>query len=233
MSVKKPSRNPHARTRRKLLQSALLGGAAATFYAAPERWTRPVIESVSLPAHAQTSPMLGEGPWTGGGASMTMTAPFRNRNLAGRIVDTLVPRANAAFDIPRDCGGVFGICIDRTDDDDQVQVRSGFDGCVEDDRIVTLSGSLDFSFEFGPFSVNGEYDPSDNRWFGRVMGPCDDIQMESSNGRPGNVFTGERIQVAAASGHIMLAGSSDPEEQIEIEWTADQGDCGLTDCEDE
>ncbi|HSH42360.1 MAG TPA: hypothetical protein VK973_09585, partial [Arenicellales bacterium] len=48
--------HPHANSRRKLLKSALLGGgAAAALYSAPERWTRPVIEAVSLPAHAQTS----------------------------------------------------------------------------------------------------------------------------------------------------------------------------------
>jgi hypothetical protein len=43
--------------RRKVLRS--LGGAAGVLGAAtqvPEKWTRPVVDSVMLPAHAQTSP---------------------------------------------------------------------------------------------------------------------------------------------------------------------------------
>lgn len=46
----------HRESRRKLLRSiAASGGAVATGKVMPESWTKPVIDTVLLPAHAQTS----------------------------------------------------------------------------------------------------------------------------------------------------------------------------------
>ena len=59
-------------SRRKVLRS--LGGAAGALGAAsqaPESWTRPVVESVILPAHAQTSP----GPTAEGTTPAAPTPP--------------------------------------------------------------------------------------------------------------------------------------------------------------
>jgi len=43
--------------RRQLLMTvAAAGGAAAAFKLLPERWTKPVVEMVELPVHAQVSP---------------------------------------------------------------------------------------------------------------------------------------------------------------------------------
>lgn len=152
-----------------------------------------------------------------------MTMPFHNRNLARRIVDTLVPPAHAAFDVGGECSGIFGICIDRTGSGNQVRVRTGFDGCVQDDRNVTLSASLTFSFSFGDFSVNGEYAPVSDNWSGKVTGPCPaEPEAEQSAARPSDVFTGERIQVASASEHIMLAGAASVDD-LDLDWTADRG----------
>lgn len=53
MSQRKDNQDP---SRRKLLKSIIAGGGAAmTAGFVPETWTRPVVESVLLPAHAQTS----------------------------------------------------------------------------------------------------------------------------------------------------------------------------------
>ena len=41
--------------RRKVLKSTLAGGAVITASIAPEKWTKPVLSSVVLPAHATTS----------------------------------------------------------------------------------------------------------------------------------------------------------------------------------
>jgi len=47
---------PASESRRKLLKSlAAGGGVATTLVALPERWTRPVVDAVLIPAHAQTS----------------------------------------------------------------------------------------------------------------------------------------------------------------------------------
>lgn len=44
-----------ARTRRRTLKSIVAGGAATTVWTLPEKWMRPVTESVMLPVHAQVS----------------------------------------------------------------------------------------------------------------------------------------------------------------------------------
>lgn len=41
--------------RRRALQALGVGGALVGAHALPEKWTRPVVDAVSLPAHAQTS----------------------------------------------------------------------------------------------------------------------------------------------------------------------------------
>ena len=46
-----------SKTRRKIIKSTAVGGGVfGTIKNVPETWTKPVIESVMLPAHAQTTP---------------------------------------------------------------------------------------------------------------------------------------------------------------------------------
>jgi len=45
----------HSHSRRRLLQSLAAGGAAVTVKALPEKWTRPVLDTTLVPAHAQTT----------------------------------------------------------------------------------------------------------------------------------------------------------------------------------
>lgn len=48
--------------RRQLVKTVLIGGAIATIVL-PTKWTKPLIESVVVPAHAQASPPQGtQGP---------------------------------------------------------------------------------------------------------------------------------------------------------------------------
>ena len=57
MSVKKDKANPsenQSKLRRRLLTGGVAAGVTAPFI--PSSWTRPLVESVLLPAHAQTSP---------------------------------------------------------------------------------------------------------------------------------------------------------------------------------
>jgi len=77
------------RSRRRLLRNLAQGGAAiGTIALLPDRWTRPVIDAVVVPLHAQTSaplidPATLAGNWTGswtdtvagtgGAATMTVT----------------------------------------------------------------------------------------------------------------------------------------------------------------
>ena len=50
--------------RRRVLQ-AVLGAGAPGALALPERWTRPVVDTIVVPAHAQSSPIATVEP-TGG-----------------------------------------------------------------------------------------------------------------------------------------------------------------------
>lgn len=168
--------------RRKLLKSALLGGGAAgAWLLAPERWTRPVIESVTLPAHAQTSaPTLGEGPWASGEPIRDVSLP-RDRSLAQRLSDFFVRPAAAGRDIGGSCPSSFGICISRTGSGNEIEVRIGFSVGSEDSRTFTPAGDLTFTRKFSDngttWMVHGQYHAGLNRWTGSVNGPCPDSSV--------------------------------------------------------
>jgi len=79
------------KSRRKILKSIAAGsGAVITGKALPESWSRPVVDGVLLPAHAQTSP----GRFTSGGTITLIGALGGERNYAG-VMDVLTPPAQA------------------------------------------------------------------------------------------------------------------------------------------
>ncbi len=43
------------RSKRKLLKAITLGGSAATAFQIPRKWSKPIVDAVLLPSHAQTS----------------------------------------------------------------------------------------------------------------------------------------------------------------------------------
>ncbi len=49
------SKNRTDNSKRKLLKSAAIGGGVASITALPTRWTKPIVASVVLPAHAEAS----------------------------------------------------------------------------------------------------------------------------------------------------------------------------------
>src|SRR5690606_27027324 len=54
--------NQKNKARRRLLKGIVAGGGTIAAGASlPERWTRPVVEAASLPAHAQTTGESGPG----------------------------------------------------------------------------------------------------------------------------------------------------------------------------
>jgi hypothetical protein len=60
--------------RRRLLKQAMAGGIVGAALL-PERWLRPVVDSVIVPAHAQTSPGRTSTTTAGPGTSTTTTPP--------------------------------------------------------------------------------------------------------------------------------------------------------------
>lgn len=209
--------------RRKLLKSAALSGAAAgACYLAPERWSRPVIEAVTLPAHAQMSPLsLSAGPWAGGsGNNITMRTDPQGRSLAGRIADFVMPAARAGVQV-EECRAVFLICIENVNDGNTIEVRIGFPliGEVASDTIA-LPDDLAFNEQIGDYAVAGAYDADGDRWTGTAEGPCPNQRIAAAPPRGDNgVFTGESIQVASASPELRLAGGV-VNADLDVDWEA-------------
>lgn len=76
--------------RRKLLKSIAAGsGAIVAGKSLPESWSRPVIDSIVLPAHAQTS----GGPFAG--AASQPVGTLDSDSIFGQVTDKLIPKAHA------------------------------------------------------------------------------------------------------------------------------------------
>lgn len=85
-------RKPVSRTRRRVLARGVTAGATVSLL--PSHWIRPVVESVMLPVHAQTSPSEDpsldiDGDFFGSGVSGTVLAE------STPVLDLLIPYAYA------------------------------------------------------------------------------------------------------------------------------------------
>lgn len=89
MNDRQPKQN-RANRRRLLKTLSVGGGVAIGFEMIPDRWTQPLVQSVYLPAHAQTSlPVLRVGGPVGG-------AVVSNENPSNRsLLDLVIERAHA------------------------------------------------------------------------------------------------------------------------------------------
>ena len=135
--------------RRKALKSILAGsGTVITAAAMQDKWTKPVIESVVLPAHAQASEVNG---------SFTATTNPQNET---DLLEILVPSANAN-------GCTFQLCINVSGGSASVQVN-------DNETISTGSGALPFSITLQPSGnlITGTYDAANDRITGTYTGTC-------------------------------------------------------------
>jgi hypothetical protein len=184
---KPPARSSHDsrgtkrdKGRRKALKALAAGGGAAVL----SKWSKPVIESVVLPAHAQAT-----GPFTGNFAGALVA-----RVLSRNWLDTLVPQAVAGNPT---CGADGGapICIQVVNDAVSVQVLTG-------DGLRSGGGTLigdTFNVSMGGLNaVSGTLNGARTQFTGEVTLEC----VPSLGADASGAFTGERIQVAS----LMLAG---------------------------
>jgi len=143
--------------RRGLLKRLVAGGTAGAALALPAAWTRPVVQSVVLPAHAQTSPgeegdFFLESPPNG---ALSFRSTDTEVLAEGRgLLEWLIPSARAgAEQQPPDCG-LCGLC-----------------GRLRDGRLALFVVGTPFSFESSQLDCfQGE---------GRVG---DDIDFSAVNG---------------------------------------------------
>lgn len=82
--------------RRSTLKTLLVGGGTLTLGALPSQWTKPVVDSVMLPVHAQTTE---EEPVARNGYSVTLSDPSNST-----LLDRLIPTANASTAAPPGSG---------------------------------------------------------------------------------------------------------------------------------
>ena len=81
-------------SRRKLLKSIAAGsGAIVAGKSLPDKWTAPVVDTVMLPAHAQTSP-----------APTTTAAPTTTVEPCGTLTITSITRGQGDAQQPFSCG---------------------------------------------------------------------------------------------------------------------------------
>lgn len=83
-------KNKAIENRRKLLKSVAAGGGAIIAgKTLPDTWTKPAVDSIILPAHAQTS----NGPFSG--TSVVALLDSDADSLLASAMETVVPQANA------------------------------------------------------------------------------------------------------------------------------------------
>jgi len=114
-------------TRRKLLKSlaAAGGGAFIAGKSLSETWSRPVVDSVLLPAHAQTSQMPAIAIYTASASVgvFVMDTHQGEESRFSSIADSLVPAAYAGGESPSNDG--FYICAIVDDQAGTAQVAIG------------------------------------------------------------------------------------------------------------
>jgi len=107
--MKSTNDNDCNESRRRLIKT-LFGGAAVTGTAAllPQRWTRPLVEAAVLPAHAQASLLM----FGGAGLVPVGIASIDNGTRVARwmdkVIDTVVPVAEAAPSSATVCATLSG-----------------------------------------------------------------------------------------------------------------------------
>lgn len=165
--------------RRKLVKGIAAGGGIVTGARfMPGEWSKPVVESVVLPAHAQATP--GDEPtvqaFTGTVAVVTVGGLT---GIGSAIMDFVIPRAEAGKQLnPCPTSLPSEICIElELDEDGNGTVKVFYDGGVGEGTVtgnsfsgVTVNGTTNTG---ATFTVSGT--KSGSNISGMVTAPCEDI----------------------------------------------------------
>lgn len=145
--------------RRKLLKSAVAGGGAVTVAKMlPDQWARPVVDTVMLPSHAQTSPPAESpfGPFISNGpiASADSAIQMAEQGFSEELLEFFTPAANAglinASDVMRLTANESGdsvICSDWNASTNTTQVTVSIDNTTPPSFVANCS--------LGPLNVTG------------------------------------------------------------------------------
>ena len=107
-------------SRRKLLKTAAASsGLAVAATALPVTWTKPVVDSILLPAHAQTSGAVVGGVYTAATVGITFKSNSNKTGVQYALLDSLISPVNAqvVFDGQKpDSHIVRGLCGNNDDE---------------------------------------------------------------------------------------------------------------------
>jgi hypothetical protein len=136
-----PDQKDSRNARRKLLSSIVAGGGAlGATKLLPSEWTTPLVESVLLPAHAQTTSAIGSplgGFSSGGSVDLTSNSISRaadpmiaDKNVDEALIDFLLPQAHALPIMMDACLAITATCniqFDATFSENNFAVCTGGD----------------------------------------------------------------------------------------------------------
>lgn len=141
MSDKK-EQNTQVQSRRQLLKATVAGtGAVVAGKSLPEQWSRPLVDSVTLPAHAETSARAV-------GAPLLLSLAAADDTL----IDNLIPTAHAQ----QESMATSNLCF-NLNDNGTIGVRALVEfteSCVEE--VAYFTGTVSAGTEQGLQLQNGE-----------------------------------------------------------------------------
>jgi hypothetical protein len=168
--------------RRRLLRVlAGAGGVVATGALLPEKWTQPLVNRVLVPAHAQATAISYSGGSSGPG-------PAPSEGLGHRILNAVIPPANAGGPPPNGLQSPLNVCIDGAGATRTVRIFSCCDGgSGQSDTLKVVNNTMKGSV--GDCDVYAEF-----------AGGVWEVEVSSFNGCPGNIFDVDASATPGASG---------------------------------
>jgi hypothetical protein len=138
--------------RRSAMRKLAVGvGVLAGISVLPERWTRPIIGEIVLPAHAQTSGLAN------GFFSSAITVTLKN-SPNGKVLDSLAGAADSVLDfLVADAHAGFNppeyICVNLVGDSATVILGTNDSGWLYYQGVGTYSGGVVVTYGGDPYNV--------------------------------------------------------------------------------
>ena len=127
-------------SRRKLLKSvAAASGAIVAGKNLPESWTKPVVNSVLLPVHAQTS---GTNIYSSNDVTRSASIDPQSDNMLAGLMDGLVPESKAGTTPIKGCAKIIGSYLEFEILDPDLEGGVRFKGALPLDKSVAKVSAI-------------------------------------------------------------------------------------------
>ena len=189
--------------RRRLLRVlAGAGGVVATGALLPEKWTQPLVNRVLVPAHAQ-APAISYS----GGSSGSGPGPAAREGLGHRILNAVIPPANAADGPNGFLQSPINVCIDGAGATRTVRIFSCCDGGSGQSATLDVQDNTMKGFV------------GDCEVFAEFTGGVWEVEVSSENPCPGGLFKVDASTTPAASGMARIVEAVIPAAHAKMDLT--------------